>query len=140
MNVLTSIQNFLQFINDNWTAITVIIALLASIYKKYKDFRNKSEKSNDDALVNRLFRNISHVGIVYDFDSGYPVIADCTDSYSNPNVIGRTSMASSSAFARTKASYERNNVVMVARHPAAFRRGGNIPDKFTAYRGTKFVN
>ena len=102
------------------------------------DFRNKSEKSNDDALVNRLFRNISHVGIVYDFNSGYPVIADCTDSYTNPNVIGRTSMASSSAFARIKASYERNNVVMVARHPAAFGKGGNIPSEFTPYRGTKF--
>ena len=44
INVLYGIQNFLQFINDNWTIITVIIALLISIAKKAKDFFDKSDE------------------------------------------------------------------------------------------------
>ena len=44
INILYGIQNFLQFINDHWTVITVIIALLISIVKKTKDFFNKSDE------------------------------------------------------------------------------------------------
>lgn len=35
--MLTGIQNFLQFINDNWTAIVIIIALGVSIAIKVKN-------------------------------------------------------------------------------------------------------
>lgn len=35
--MLTGIQNFLQFINDNWTAIVIIIALVMSIAIKVKN-------------------------------------------------------------------------------------------------------
>lgn len=44
LNILHGIQNFLQLINDNWTIITVIIALIISIAKKAKDFFNKSDE------------------------------------------------------------------------------------------------
>lgn len=105
------------------------------------DFRNTSTSDDDDAMSNRLFRHISHVGIVFDFDSkGYPIISDCTDAYSYPIVIGRTSLESSDTFSKVKASYERNNVVMVARHPAAFGLGGNVPTEFEPYRGTLVSN
>lgn len=42
-NALQSIQNFLQFINDNWTAVVVIVALIVSIANKAKELFNKSD-------------------------------------------------------------------------------------------------
>lgn len=42
VNMLYGIQNFLQLVNDNWTVIIVIIALIISIWKKAKDFFSKS--------------------------------------------------------------------------------------------------
>lgn len=42
-NALYAIQNFLQLINDNWTVIIVIVALLISIGKKAKEFFSKSD-------------------------------------------------------------------------------------------------
>ena len=42
-NALYAIQNFLQLVNDNWTVIIVIIALLISIGKKAKEFFSKSD-------------------------------------------------------------------------------------------------
>lgn len=106
-----------------------------------EDNRNPASKTNDDALMNRAYRNISHVGIVYDFDNeGFPIIADCTDYYAAPNCIGKTSLGNtSSTFSRVKAAHERNTVVMVARHPAAFGFSRNMPNpkKFSEYRGTK---
>lgn len=42
-NALYAIQNFLQLVNDNWTVIIVIVALLISISKKAKEFFSKSD-------------------------------------------------------------------------------------------------
>lgn len=42
-NALYAIQNFLQLVNDNWTVIIVIVALLISIGKKAKEFFGKSD-------------------------------------------------------------------------------------------------
>lgn len=42
-NALYAIQNFLQLVNDNWTVIIVIVALLISIGKKAKEFFSKSD-------------------------------------------------------------------------------------------------
>lgn len=48
MNYLTSIQNLLQFINDNWTSIIIIIGLTISITVKIRDYikLSKEEKIN----------------------------------------------------------------------------------------------
>lgn len=43
MNILNGIQNFLAFINDNWTGIMVIIGLAIAIIKKAKDYFSKSD-------------------------------------------------------------------------------------------------
>lgn len=43
MNILTGIQNVLQYINNNWTAIIIIIGLILAIVKKAKDFFSKSD-------------------------------------------------------------------------------------------------
>lgn len=43
MNVLTGIQNVLEYINNNWTAIIIILGLITAIVKKAKNFFSKSE-------------------------------------------------------------------------------------------------
>lgn len=43
MNILTGIQNVLEFINNNWTAIIIILGLATAIAKKAKEFFNKSD-------------------------------------------------------------------------------------------------
>lgn len=42
MNILDGIQTFLQFINDNWTSILVIIGLVIGLVIKVKDYLTKS--------------------------------------------------------------------------------------------------
>ncbi len=42
MNILTGLQNFLKFINDNWTSIIVCIGLIIAIATKIKDFVGKT--------------------------------------------------------------------------------------------------
>lgn len=42
--MLNGIQNFLQFINDNWTTIIVIISLIIAIGKKAYDYFSKSDE------------------------------------------------------------------------------------------------
>lgn len=43
-NILDGLKNFLQLINDNWTLIIIIIALLVSIISKVKSFLSKSDE------------------------------------------------------------------------------------------------
>lgn len=42
--MLNGIQNFLQFINDNWTSIVVIISLIIAIVQKAKSYFSKSKE------------------------------------------------------------------------------------------------
>lgn len=44
MDVLNGVKNFLQFINDNYITIFVIISLGIGIYKKTKDYFKKSKE------------------------------------------------------------------------------------------------
>lgn len=44
MNILNGIQNFLQFINDHWTNIIVVIGLTIAVAKKAKAFFGKSDE------------------------------------------------------------------------------------------------
>lgn len=46
--MLDGIKNFLQFVNDNWTAIIIIISLGIALYKKIKDY---ASKSNDEKIA-----------------------------------------------------------------------------------------
>lgn len=48
MNILNGIQNFLQFINSNWTSIMVIIGLCVAIARKAKNYFSKS---NDEKIA-----------------------------------------------------------------------------------------
>ena len=44
LNVLHGIQNFLQYVNNNWTAIVVVIGLIIAIAKKVIGFLNRSDE------------------------------------------------------------------------------------------------
>lgn len=44
MNILTGIQNVLEYINNNWTAIVIILGLATAVAKKAKDFFSKSDE------------------------------------------------------------------------------------------------
>lgn len=48
MNILTGIQNLLEFINENWTAIIIIIGLVIAIVRKAVNFFSKS---NDEKIA-----------------------------------------------------------------------------------------
>lgn len=54
---LDGIQNFLKMVNDNWTAIMVVIGLGIMLYKKIKDFIYLSEDEKIQAAKDQL-RNI----------------------------------------------------------------------------------
>lgn len=43
MNILTGIQNVLEFINENWTAIIIILGLATAVAKKAVAFFSKSD-------------------------------------------------------------------------------------------------
>ena len=46
--MLDGIKNFLQFVNDNWTAIIIIISLIIALYQKIKSYLSKS---NDEKIT-----------------------------------------------------------------------------------------
>ena len=48
MNFLHSIQNLLQFLNDNWASITIIFGLSISLARNIRDYL---EKSNDEKIA-----------------------------------------------------------------------------------------
>lgn len=52
--VLNGVQNFLMMINENWTAIVIIIGLVIMLYKKIKDFIYMSEDEKIQAAKEQL--------------------------------------------------------------------------------------
>lgn len=47
--MLDGIKNFLQFINDNWTSIIIIISLLVAVIQKARSYFAKSNKEKIEA-------------------------------------------------------------------------------------------
>ena len=47
--MLNGIQNVLQYINDNWTAIVIILSLIIALYQKIKAFL---QTSNEQKIEN----------------------------------------------------------------------------------------
>lgn len=58
MNILDGIKNFLQFINDNWTTIVVICALIIALVKKAKDFFGKSNEEKIEIIKRQISETI----------------------------------------------------------------------------------
>lgn len=51
---MTALKNFLEFINNNWTLITVIIGLGLMVYKKVSDYLGKSQEEKIEMAKSQL--------------------------------------------------------------------------------------
>lgn len=58
LNYLTGIQNLLQFINDNWTSIIIIIGLAISIAKKIHDYSKKTSEEKIEIAKQQISETI----------------------------------------------------------------------------------
>lgn len=58
MNIITGLQNFLEFINDNWTAIIVCIGLIIAIATKIKNFVGKSTEEKVEIAKSQIKETI----------------------------------------------------------------------------------
>ena len=97
----------------------------------------------DDTRDNReakSFRNIDHVGIVFERndDSHSVTIIECHGGYTNK--IGRCCISETAGgvnptrYALVRGAGLNYRVAMCARHPAAFGHPDNVPAAFTSYR------
>lgn len=97
--MLTGIQNFLQFINDNWTAIIIIIALGLSIALKIKNLFTKGKngqieiaKAQIKQIILKLITDaeidyndlaksgsIKRAQVIQQIYADYPILAKVTD-------------------------------------------------------------
>lgn len=70
MNILNGIENFLRFINDNWTSIMVIIGLVLGIIKKTKNYLCKSDDEKiaiaKDQIHEMILKMISDAEVDYE--------------------------------------------------------------------------
>lgn len=69
MNILNGIQNFLGFINNNWTSITIIIGLVIAIIGKVRNYLNKS-KEEKIVVAKEQIREIA-LKLVSDAETDY---------------------------------------------------------------------
>ena len=58
MNILDGIKNFLQYINDNWTVITIIIALIIAIVNKARAYFSKSNEEKFEIAKKQIQETI----------------------------------------------------------------------------------
>lgn len=100
-------------------------------------YRTDNEIDGDhDNLEQTSFRNITHVGVVYDLDEdGIPLIAECSSAYSAD--LGCASLSPNfdlSTFGLVRGAHLTSRVIMAARHPAAWNKNSNVPEHFEIYR------
>ena len=92
----------------------------------------------DDDLEQSAFRYISHVAVVYDINEYGPVMMESATAY--VAAIGKAGMGDTfSTFQNVYTAGRERKIVMCARHPAAYGEAGNVPNRFTAYRGVDAV-
>ena len=58
MPILDGIKNFLTFINNNWTTITVIISLIIALYKKVMAYLQQSQEKKIEIAKTQLSQTI----------------------------------------------------------------------------------
>lgn len=70
MSILNGIQNFLSFIDNNWTTIAIIITLFISVYKKIKNYLSKSDEEKiaiaKAQIHETILKKITEAEIDYD--------------------------------------------------------------------------
>ena len=97
--MLKGIQNFLQFINDNWTTIVVIISLIIAIGKKTYDYFSKSDEEKIEIAKKQISEiclklisdaeidyeawnkagSIKRAQVIQKIFADYPILAKVTD-------------------------------------------------------------
>lgn len=100
-------------------------------------YRTDNEVDGDnDNLEQTSFRNITHVGIVYDIDEdGIPLIIESSSAYKA--AIGCCSLSPEfgvSTFGLVRGAHLTSRICMAARHPAAWNIEGSTPLYFETYR------
>lgn len=100
--MLKGIQNFLQFINNNWTTIIIIISLLIALYQKIKSFISKSNEEKIEQAKKQIkeiclklvtdaeidYENWNQAGsikraqVIQKIFIDYPILAKVTDQES----------------------------------------------------------
>lgn len=67
--LLNGIKNFLEFINQNWTLITVVIGLGILAYTRVKDYLSLSKEQKVNVALNQI-RNVA-LKLVTDAEEDY---------------------------------------------------------------------
>lgn len=102
MNILDGVRNFLQFLNDNWTTVIIIIGLIISIAQKVKGYLSKSDEEKIEIaktqIKETMLKFITEAELDYDqwLEAGevkrsqviekifaqYPILSKATDQES----------------------------------------------------------
>lgn len=61
MNIMTSIEKTLRFINDNWTTILVCIGLIIGIYKKIVDYISRTNEEKIEIAKKQVYQTILRI-------------------------------------------------------------------------------
>lgn len=69
MDVLNGLKNFLQFINNNWTTICVILGLLIALYSKIKRYLKLSNEEKISVAKTQIKETI--LRLVTEAESDY---------------------------------------------------------------------
>lgn len=97
--MLDGIKNFLQFVNDNWTTIIIIISLCIALYQKIKSYVSKSNaekveiaKQQINEVILKLVSDaefdyeeyvkagsIKRAQVIQKIFEDYPILAKVTD-------------------------------------------------------------
>ena len=97
--MLDGIKNFLQFVNDNWTTIIIIVSLGIALYQKIKNYVSKSNaekievaKKQIQEVILKLISDaefdyyemvkagsIKRAQVIQKIFEDYPVLAKVTD-------------------------------------------------------------
>lgn len=67
--LLTGLKNFLDFINQNWTLITVVIGLGILVFKKIKSYLSLSNQEKIDLALKQI--RITALELVTDAEHAY---------------------------------------------------------------------
>ena len=69
LNFLIGIEKFLQFINDNWTSIIIVVGLALSVAKKASDYASKSTEEKIEIAKQQISETI--LKLVTDAEEDY---------------------------------------------------------------------
>lgn len=108
--MLDGIKNFLQFINDNWTTIIIVVSLFVALYQKIKNYASMSKDEKIEIAKKRIQEvilklisdaevdytewvkagSIKRAQVIQKIFEDYPILAKVTDQTALINWIDET--------------------------------------------------